>query len=789
MSEQKQGNGTYTELEPYAQLIRALLPRAAGITAFDIEGEIRWTSEAHVSPELPRLVRLSVAASAAHGGEPGERVLLGGDTPVYLFWMRDEAGELMTIVAITWRAGEAEQRTFSFVHGLLKPALECLRRELLSRMKFEALRRSISDRDRDMDVLLLATSEPEKGGESGDEIKGILQKVTTHLNCEFSALIMPDRNLVVISTADGRKIDTSVVTRIHRQLLSLAQVRAEPIILNSDSALPGVLLPYRVLSSPVRNPSGRPGGILAIFRSLEQPEFRERDAQLADRLARRAATIVEASFDALSGLLTRQAFELRARSALTARAPSRGNSWSSLYIDTDRMHVINDNFGMHVGDRLIAKLGELIRSRLVPGALAARISGDRFAILLPTAPRDASAFAEALRQGVNLLTPAHLGAVADASFSASISIGVAAIDDAPVDFPHALAAAETACKAAKDRGRNRVEVCQPSDASIMRRFEDMNIAPNLRAAIVENRLRLDSQLIVPLDTAQHTIPHFELLLRMIDDRGETIGPDRFLSAAVRYQLMPEVDRWVVQQAVDQLKPHAELLADRPVVFTINLSGQSLGDAEFPDFLVNLIETSGVNPKVFCFEITETAAIANLGRAESLMRRLRTMGCEFALDDFGTGLSSLAYLRSLPVDMLKIDGSFVRDILKDPRAESMVQAIAHLARSMNLVTVAEYVETDEIRLRVSALGVDYGQGFAIARPVPMAETVAALAMYSSATIFPIEEEGGTEIVLSGDEITPEDELGPNDDTEQRLQMILGIDDLSPLEQATRKAGTG
>ena len=206
---------------------------------------------------------------------------------------------------------------------------------------------------------------------------------------------------------------------------------------------------------------------------------------------------------------------------------------------------------------------------------------------------------------------------------------------------------------------------------------------------------------------------------------------------------------------------------------------------------SLIEGSGLNPKVFCFEITETAAIANLEKAEQLMRRLRALGCEFALDDFGTGLSSLAYLRSLPVDMLKIDGSFVRDILKDPRAESMVQAIAHLARSMNLVTVAEYVETDEIRLRVAALGVDYGQGFAIARPVPMPETLAALAMYSSATVFPIEEEPGTEIVLSGDEINTygEAEIGPDDDTEQRLQIILGMQDESPLMQVARKAGGG
>jgi EAL domain-containing protein (putative c-di-GMP-specific phosphodiesterase class I) len=249
---------------------------------------------------------------------------------------------------------------------------------------------------------------------------------------------------------------------------------------------------------------------------------------------------------------------------------------------------------------------------------------------------------------------------------------------------------------------------------------------------------------------------------------------------------------VLEEAVRQLRPHAALLAERPVVFTINLSGQSLSDPEFPHFLVDLVRNSGVNPRVFCFEITESAAIANLTKAEDLMRRLRAMGCEFALDDFGTGLSSLAYLRSLPVDMLKIDGSFVRDILKDPRAESMVQAIAHLSRSMNLVTVAEYVETDEIRLRVATLGVDYGQGFAIARPVPLSETVLELAMYSSAALHPAEAASGGEIVLEGDDLDITLDAGnldriareqdaqaieAHEDTHRRLEIILGSHDHS------------
>jgi EAL domain-containing protein (putative c-di-GMP-specific phosphodiesterase class I) len=218
---------------------------------------------------------------------------------------------------------------------------------------------------------------------------------------------------------------------------------------------------------------------------------------------------------------------------------------------------------------------------------------------------------------------------------------------------------------------------------------------------------------------------------MIDLDGKCIGPDRFLSAARRYQIMPTIDRWVVEETLRLLKPHSELLVTRPVVFSINCSGQSLGDSDFADYLIHAIEKSGIEPSVLCIELTESDAVANVAKAELLIRRLKRLGTAVALDDFGTGLSSLAYLRALPVSILKIDGSFVRDILKDPRADSMVQAIAQLARTMSMTTVAEYVETDEIRNRIAAIGVDYAQGFAIGRPQPLEDVLAELPLYAAA----------------------------------------------------------
>jgi EAL domain-containing protein (putative c-di-GMP-specific phosphodiesterase class I) len=217
---------------------------------------------------------------------------------------------------------------------------------------------------------------------------------------------------------------------------------------------------------------------------------------------------------------------------------------------------------------------------------------------------------------------------------------------------------------------------------------------------------------------------------MVSENSELLPPEKFLSAAERYQLLPAIDRWVIKNALAALSAHASSLAGRGMRFSMNISGASVASDEFLGFLEGSIKDSKVPPETLCFELTETSAVSNLERADHLMQRLRTLGCTFALDDFGTGLSSLVYLKSLPVSVLKIDGAFVRDSANNQRTESMVRAIAQLARTMGMETVAEYVETDELRSRMASLGVDFGQGFAIGRPVPIDEVLGDLALYEA-----------------------------------------------------------
>jgi diguanylate cyclase (GGDEF)-like protein len=721
----------WTSLEPYVQVLRALLPRISHLSVFNATGELHWSSEMAVDPELMSLIPETLRAAESEPSAPGEQRTAGHEQ-AYLFWLRRDDGvpdvAPFAVVAIGCRPGGAEgdRRSFSFVHALVKPAIECLRRELMAREEILTLHTSLLEQDSDLEMLLSVSGSENKPEAVGD-LRAIVASATEHLRAGLAAMIIPEYGIALVQAADQDPLETSLVARAHRHLVSMAKARRQAVIVNRMQLQSTAgQSDYRMLAAPILRADGHAIGVLALFRAETSSEFTPHHARLTELLARRVASIVAHSYDSVTGLLTRPAFEQRVRRMLedSAAASSQAH-WSALYIDINRLHLINDNCGMHVGDRVIAQLGDLIRGRLPPGALAGRISGDRFAILLPAALSGAMQFAEALRIGAE-----DCGrSLGDGKLQVSISVGIAAIEAHFKEFNHAFAAAETACKAANDRGRNRVEVYHEADQSIVRRFSDINLINDLRTAVAEGRLQLNAQAIVPL--AGRGAAHFEILLRMLDNKGTVIGPDHFMSAAQRYQLMPTIDRWVIGRAIEMLRPHAKLLEGGSIVFAINFSGQSLQDADFTEHVAKLIEDSGINPAALCFELTESAAIGNLAHAEVLMRRLRKLGCNVALDDFGTGLSSLAYLRTLPIGMLKIDGSFVRDVLKDPRAESMVQTIAQLARAMSLTTVAEYVETDEIRSRVTALGVDYGQGFAIAKPEPLGEILAELPLHVAA----------------------------------------------------------
>jgi len=716
--------GAKLNLDPYGQLLRMLMPRALGIGFYDARANPLWVADGYDGPDPTPLVVAALARiPPATTGRIDGFIQDHEGGPAYVFRLRNSEGDVIAVATLLTRDGE--NRPYSFVQSLVQPALECLQRELESRASVDYLTRDLRSRDEDLELLLKMAPEDPDSPQAGDELGVLVQTCVDHLGCLLGALVVPERGVAICKAPHGERPQVEILTKIHRHLLNWAQLQRRNLVINKIKVRPIELPPHKILCTPVRHASGRVIGFLVMFREEHAPSFDPRTERLVELLSRKTTTTLQNNYDALTALLTRPAFETQVRSLLASRRET--SSECVLYLDVDRMHVINDNFGMHVGDEVIGKVAEVLRKKTRPGALAARIAGDRFAVFLPDCTLEfAQQIGELLRRQCAELTYAR----GDGTVQVSVSVGVAELpEESQHRLAHGLANAEIACKAAKDRGRDRVEIFQDADLSIMRRSTDIIVLQALHEALAADRFALFAQPILPL-CADRSEPHFEFLLRMVSENSELLPPEKFLSAAERYQLLPAIDRWVIKNALAALAEHSSTLQGRGMRFSINISGASIASEEFHEYLESAIMESGVSPESLCFELTETSAVSNLARADRLMQRLRTLGCIFALDDFGTGLSSLVYLKSLPVSVLKIDGAFVRDAGTNQRTESMVRAIAQLAHTMGMETVAEYVETDELRTRMTALGVDYGQGFAIGRPVPIDEILGDLALYEA-----------------------------------------------------------
>jgi diguanylate cyclase (GGDEF)-like protein len=418
-------------------------------------------------------------------------------------------------------------------------------------------------------------------------------------------------------------------------------------------------------------------------------------------------------------LLSRHEFELQA----TARLASTGGTPQCLvYGNLDRLHLLNGRLGFGRCDLILAQVVELWSQHAArTSAIACHISGDRFVTLLKDQTLNhARTWAEQLRTEI-----AALPLPADCTdLSLSCSIGIAPIGPEST-LSLALAEAEAACKAAKDRGRNRIELFEAGDASLVQRHEDVEIFRNVTNALEQGKFILYAQPITRIAAPEHP-RHYEILLRMRREDDSVAAPDEFLSAAVRYQLMNVLDQWVISEVIRQLAPHAGPLAADRHTFWINLSGQSLAQADFADMLRTQVKASAVPARSLGFEITENAAIGNLDRAKRCIARLREVGCDFALDDFGTGLSSLAYLKDLNISKLKIAGKFVSNMSNDPKSDSMVRAVVRMAQQLGLRTTAECIENEETARHARALGITYGQGYLFGPPRSLQGLLAELA---------------------------------------------------------------
>jgi diguanylate cyclase (GGDEF)-like protein len=713
--------------DPYGRLLRMLMPSLRGVVVHDGFANLLWASDEWDLADEPDLIKDAIANALSDAAEFAAVMrTLDDDSAAYSFAIRGEHIELLGVVSLITRltGKQTEARPLQTVRHLVQPALECLRRELSLRSRLGSREHDLDVRERDLDLLLEISSHQSAATSDSDEFELIMKTGLERMGCALAALWVPDKNIALSLTRSGQPMLQESLQRAEHHLMAWMQLQQRTIVVNHIAKVASnVAAPYKILACPVRHPSERVMGVLALFNPPSAPDFDLHQTRIAEVLAKRATSIIQAQYDSSTGLMTRQAFERQAAALL---ASTSAETHMILYLDIDRLHVINETFGMHVGDDVIVSVAECMAKSLPAGALSARISGDRLAALIPNSNMDTAAtVAEKIRASAAAIVPR----AGQGSFEVSACLGVAPIGRSDHPLAHALATAEIACKAAKDRGRNRVEMFQDSDQSIIRRHTDILVIGKLRDALDTDSFRLDAQPILPL-RGNYGRPRFELLIRMVGERGEIIPPGKFLSAADRYQLMPTVDRWVVHRACELLGRHSASAGEDIARFAVNLSGQSLQDESFLEFVIGQIKTSSLPPGVLCFELTETATIGNLVKAQNFMRSLQDLGCQFALDDFGTGVSSLAYLKDLSVNYLKIDGSFVRDAITNSRSESMIKAIAQLAKVMCMETIAEYVETDALRARMADLGVDYGQGFAMGKAQPLEDLLRELAIYEA-----------------------------------------------------------
>jgi diguanylate cyclase (GGDEF)-like protein/PAS domain S-box-containing protein len=462
----------------------------------------------------------------------------------------------------------------------------------------------------------------------------------------------------------------------------------------------GKTFPIEDSAAPIQDQHGEIMGAVLVFH----------DVTHAQKMA--LEMTYQATHDALTGLINRREFERRLEHALQTGKQDK-KEHSLLYLDLDQFKVVNDTCGHTAGDELLKQLTGVLQAKLRSGDTLARLGGDEFGVLLESCPTGpALRIADLLRQTVHEFRFTWDGKI----FPLGASIGLVTFSDGEETLSDILRMADAVCFLAKDNGRNRVQVYTAEDKSLAKRRGEMGWVGRIQKALEEQRFVLYTQKILQLSNNSESGEHYEVLLRMKDEDGILVPPMAFIPAAERYGLMPELDRWVIATSFAQYAgrhPEGSSLG----TCSINLSGTSICDESLYEFLVEQFDLHKVPPAGICFEITETSAIANLIQANILIGKLKDLGCRLSLDDFGSGMSSFSYLKHLPVDYLKIDGGFIKDMINDPIDRAMVEAINNIGHVMKIETIAEFVENDSTLEALRGIGVDFAQGYGIERPRP------------------------------------------------------------------------
>jgi diguanylate cyclase (GGDEF)-like protein len=704
----------------YFALLKGFCPNVRALMVFDHERSLVWQS----STNSVEIERVSAQLETFHNSEnDGQLTELGDGLSLEILKLENKH-QVAALTLFLCHGASAKSplaagtnKNIGLLNELLLVDFEQCRALVTQEEELDEMTDELTRRYEELNLMYEVEDQAVNIYHGRELLRQLVLNTSRFLNVDIIYLYIGSKNIAIHKFRDDTPVFQSktLFDCLRETILPILEANHGSLVINhaDDAKSLGVEaeLPFKIVISPIVNVDSRIIGLLTIACKKNASDFSNSDRNLLDVMARRASKIAQSHFDSLTGLENSNSFELILRDLLKHDS-GKNVSHVIANIDIDRMAVVNDISGRDAGDLLIKKVGQTLSNTVRSRDVVARIGSDKFGILLENCDLPT---ARMVMKKISLAVASLNMEWEGEAHDVSVSIGVAPITSQSLSVTSLLNAAETARNLSKERGRNSIHILDMEDSDLLRRKEQIRWVGRIQAALRNNRFVLYAQLIEPL-IADSAKPHYEILVRMQDDDGLAIQPGEFMPAAENFYLMSSIDSWVINQAFFELANINRLSGPPGCQISINLSGQSLNDPfGFGAYIENKLEQYQLDASDICFEITESAAIANIEDARMFIDQVHALGCEFSLDDFGTGLSSFAYLKDLQVDYLKIDGSFVRDIIVDPVCESLVAAINQVGQAMQLKTVAEFVETEAIRQKLIEIGVDYGQGSSISKP--------------------------------------------------------------------------
>lgn len=709
----------------YGWLVRAGLRGALAVVVCDLDGNRIWAlAQNSQNAYAPALAALNHAVPDwPHTGLGIRRCTVSDNTSAYITSICDSSKTPMAGLFVLVQ-NDNKDLEYSTLSSSIHRIVNVLAVDIAKQSELDAMGDELLQRYEELNLIYNTQDNIKYFDEGQDALRNLVKRTAEYLDASVGMLLMAERKLVIphVNPSTPYEIDYDTVLGLARsEVYDQVSYRKIPLIHNGDAEHRHIFGDFdcKMLATPIFDENNEVIGTIVLANHMDAEDFTGSDNKLVGLMAHKASRIIQVNYDSLTGMMTRNGFEYHLETALYV-VRYKQVEHCVLNINVDRLHVVNDTSGHHAGDELIKRVSVAIRDVLGEDDIVSRLGGGEFGVLLADQPIDAGeAVAERIRHEVSKIEFSW----DNKRYPVSVSIGVAPMEPDTQSIISLLSYAELACSAAKDLGRDRVQLYQNDNTMLIKRQAQIHWLGRLHTALREDQFQLFGQPIQAIGDHKSN-KHTEILLRLADEKEGLLSPAEFVSAAERYNLMPAIDRWVVRNTLKMLMANLPSRLLNESTWAINLSGQTISDGNFVNFIEEEVERTGINPSCLCFEITETAAVTNIRKVTKFMEQMKHQGFRFSLDDFGTGLSSFAYLKTLPVDYLKIDGEFVKEIESDRVSASMVSAIHQIGKEMGLQTIAEFVENEAIVKKLEQIGVNFAQGYHIGKPGPLMEQLVA-----------------------------------------------------------------